>query len=478
MRKKFFLTIIVSLVVLFFLLSFIFLPLFVKEVKASGNQVNITRMGGDTRFETAVEISKKGWPNGAQTIVIARGDMFPDALAGAPLAGKYSAPLLLTSPEVLSSSTASEISRLHATKAFILGSEDAILPIVESNLRSRGVSEITRLGGLDRYDTAALIGKQLRAGETSLCPAFIVTGNNYPDALSIASIAAYNRWPILLVNGDADLITNPTAAALDSSNPSAFLKINKIFIIGGSDVVPADIEDWLRARFSSVLRFQGIDRYETCIKAAQWATWPGASGGKVLFWNNACFAYGENFPDALSLGPFAGKMGSVILLVRDTFIPASIKDTANSFCTHRTEIHQVYIAGQTDVVSDIVADDIYANIYVPIDIFLDPHSTWKRPEQGSWQPPQVTAPPVPGTIVDAYPSSFEEGWLVHNDYKARLTGKDFGYWTYKWTAGGGGNVWGSLYAKGANKMLFVWDNRGSPSDEPISYNKLTVFYNY
>lgn len=53
---------------------------------ASGSE----RVKGDTRYETAIAISKKGWPNGLETsekaVVLARADNPADALAAASLA--------------------------------------------------------------------------------------------------------------------------------------------------------------------------------------------------------------------------------------------------------------------------------------------------------------------------------------------------------------------------------------------------------
>ena len=43
------------------------------------------RFAGDSRYETAVDISSKNWYE-SYSVVLARGDSFPDALAGAVLA--------------------------------------------------------------------------------------------------------------------------------------------------------------------------------------------------------------------------------------------------------------------------------------------------------------------------------------------------------------------------------------------------------
>ncbi len=51
---------------------------------------------------------------GATGVVLARGDLFPDALSGVPLAGVYGGPLLLTPPTILLPSVLVEIKRVLA----------------------------------------------------------------------------------------------------------------------------------------------------------------------------------------------------------------------------------------------------------------------------------------------------------------------------------------------------------------------------
>ncbi|MDO9463842.1 MAG: cell wall-binding repeat-containing protein [bacterium] len=50
----------------------------------AGAENTVRRIYGETRFETAVEISKKGW-NSANTVILARADKFFDALTGTPV---------------------------------------------------------------------------------------------------------------------------------------------------------------------------------------------------------------------------------------------------------------------------------------------------------------------------------------------------------------------------------------------------------
>jgi len=56
------------------------------------------RIAGADRIGTAIEISKAAFPQGSDTVIIATGYNFPDALAGAPLACVLDALSLLGAP--------------------------------------------------------------------------------------------------------------------------------------------------------------------------------------------------------------------------------------------------------------------------------------------------------------------------------------------------------------------------------------------
>lgn len=308
-------------------------------------QKRLIRLEGDTRYETAVAISKEGFPHGAEYVILARGDLFPDALAGAPLCAKLNSPLLLTNSSSLSPATAAEIKRLAAKKAIILGTEDAVSAQVEQdleNLCSITKSNIKRIGGETRYETARDIAKELKPLSQKIC--FVATGENYPDALASSSVAAFKQIPIMLVRGDIGLVPTSTKEAISD------LGIKEAIITGQEDVVPKSIEGYLISQNISTSRFGGDTRYDTCKLIADDALKTKGLSPEVI-----CLAVGENFPDALTLGPFAAKKNSIILLTRTEFIPDSIK----KFITDRKDsIYSVYIAGSSDVVSTSVEEEI------------------------------------------------------------------------------------------------------------------------
>lgn len=261
------------------------------------------RLQGANRYETAVNISKAGWIT-SNTVVLARGDSFPDALAGGPLAYKENAPILLTHQASLTAKTKEEIKRLNATKVIILGQTAAVSSNVEDQLRKMGL-KVERIGGKTRYATAALVAKRLPSDK-----AIVAYGYNFPDVLSVAPYAAKNGIPILLTDNDGlpavtkDALTGKTSAT----------------IVGGTVVVSDKVKNSLPV--ATKTRISGKERWETSSIVSQ----------KLPLGNKRAFiAYGKNFPDALAGSVLAAKMNAPLLLVDQPRIPYAITQVKNNY---------------------------------------------------------------------------------------------------------------------------------------------------
>ena len=82
---------------------------------------SVTRIGGSDRFSTAAAISADAYPDGADVVYLANGYDFPDALSGAPLAGRERGPVLLVRPGSIDPTVAVELARLGASRVVALG---------------------------------------------------------------------------------------------------------------------------------------------------------------------------------------------------------------------------------------------------------------------------------------------------------------------------------------------------------------------
>lgn len=305
--------------------------------------------GGD-RVDTAVRVARQAFnPSEVDTIVLARADNYPDALAGAPLAHELGGPLLLTNSSALNAITRDEIVRLGASTVILLGGPNAISSGVENTVRNLpGVQNVERIAGADRFETAALIADRLPA-HTS---AYVVEGANanaargWPDAVSVASLAAFQGRPILLVT--RDVLPGPTRTALNG--------LSEAIVIGGSNAVSNNVFEQVRQAVGGTAnRIAGSDRFDTSYRVALAARAAGMSESSTWV------ATGLNFPDALAAGAAVAKEGGILLLVHGQDYAASprVKEWMTAF---RDQIESVSIAGGPAAVSTAVEAGIRADV--------------------------------------------------------------------------------------------------------------------
>lgn len=188
---------------------------------------DVTRVGGHNRYATAAAMASY-YPTGRARVYLASGEDFPDALAGAALAGHEHLPLLLTRQDRLDQPTIDQLRRLGAQEVVVLGGPNAISEAVAQQAASYSVSgTYRRLAGDNRYATMAQVAQQFPAGRS---PAYVASGQDFPDALVGAALAGgLHGVPMILTENTK--VRPPTAAALTRQNPQA------MYVLGGSSVV-------------------------------------------------------------------------------------------------------------------------------------------------------------------------------------------------------------------------------------------------
>jgi len=163
----------------------------------------VERIGGQTRYDTAVQVAIKlhetGSPNTHEAF-IACGTNYPDALSASPVAALRGSPILYAPVSgKLDEATKNYLVQYNIQRVYILGGTSAVGQAAESCLDSIGVERTTRLAGNNRYDTSLLITKNFLDTFPSKNIAF-ATGENYPDALAGSVFAAVKGIPVLLSN--------------------------------------------------------------------------------------------------------------------------------------------------------------------------------------------------------------------------------------------------------------------------------------
>jgi putative cell wall-binding protein len=197
----------------------------------------VSRHPGIDRYDTAARISRDHFAPGVETVFIATGESFPDALAGGAAAAHLEGPVLLVQERGVPSVTSSELARLHPRHVVVLGGPGAV---PETVLRSNGtVAGVTaeRVAGSSRYDTAALLSAAVFTGPVDT--AFIATGDDFPDALAGVPAAAHFKTSLLLTPRDA--LPAEVRAELCRLQPT------RIVILGGTTAVAPAVQVALAA---------------------------------------------------------------------------------------------------------------------------------------------------------------------------------------------------------------------------------------
>ncbi|WP_394172462.1 cell wall-binding repeat-containing protein [Guptibacillus hwajinpoensis] len=288
----------------------------------------ITRIEGLDRYETAVEIAKAGFEEGnTPEVVLATGLDFPDALAGAPLAYQKDAPILLTKTKTIPDSVKKALTYFGVEHVTILGGQSVVTKDVETQLKKMNIT-FSRIAGDNRYDTAAEIASELDPSWSDT--AFVTYGGNFPDALSVASIAASQGSPILLTKTKE--LPSETAKALKNYNDS--------YAIGGTKV----ISDTVFKKLPKAKRIAGDDRYETSVQVVKQLD-------VDVF--GATLATGQGFADALTGSVLAANWYEPVVLTRKDSLP----DPAATLFQDNETMYYTILGGKS-AVGDGVEEDI------------------------------------------------------------------------------------------------------------------------
>ncbi|MFY9547759.1 cell wall-binding repeat-containing protein [Miniphocaeibacter sp.] len=288
----------------------------IKEITLVGGRATLTervesqlmdfvqyRLSGKDRYGTSVDVAKEY--SKSNIVLLASGEKYTDELTATVLANKLGAPIMLTRKDAIPAEVKAEINRLGATKVIIIGGNDSISEKVEKELANYTVE---RIGGPDRYDTAILVGNQVRALTASKTEAILVDGTDFPDAIAMTSMGVEENMPILL--------TKPGQLPTSTAKTIEDWKLTEVTIGGGSKSVSGEVEKEVR-KYAEVNRIAGADRYETSVLVAEQV---------YVKPKHAVIASGEVFPDAIVGASYAAKKGYPIVLSRGNNVPDVVMD--------------------------------------------------------------------------------------------------------------------------------------------------------
>ena len=294
---------------------------------------SLIRKYGDNRYDTAIaiadELKSVLGVSTFDTIVVANGDDYPDALAGGYLASLKDAPILL----VNTSNESKVLDYIENNisnngKVYILGGTGVVRQQFQDALKSKSkVAEVKRLSGANRYDTNLEILKEAGVNGKDV---LVSSGDDYADSLS----ASATELPILLVGSS---LTDKQKEFLGKQSSSQY------FIVGGTGAVNGGFENAIKQSAGGdnvvVTRFAGANRFETSSMVAYNFFNPSSVDTVTL-------AYGNDFPDGLAGGPLAATKGAPLLLAGN-----SNYSYAGSFIK-QARLNTIYVFGGPTLISD------------------------------------------------------------------------------------------------------------------------------
>ncbi len=275
------------------------------------------RLYGANRYGTAAALATDGWPDGAETVLLASGQSWPDALAATPLSAKLDAPLLLTETASLPEDTRRALETLAPSHIIVLGGERAVSTsaTVQASAAASGAPvPVRRIAGADRYETSVRIAEEVGIADRRV---MIASGLSYADALSGSARAGIEGTPIILTR-ETNLPQSVRQYLIDYDDD-----ISRAYIIGGPAVVSKDLEGALENgslgfRELDVDRLWGRDRYATNTAVLS-AFWDSDEMDPYV-------ATGKNYPDALAAGTLAAKNGQPIMLLGGRFMSGHTRE--------------------------------------------------------------------------------------------------------------------------------------------------------
>lgn len=188
------------------------------SLKSAGIQV--VRIAGTDRYDTAFQVFEHMKANGklkTQSVFVATGKTFPDALAASAVAAKIGAAVVLAD-------TPEQVNRVAGTQPYAVGAQTFKLM---ANMR---VSMGGWFDGKDRYDTANKLvnWSEWKGGDTMM----VATGRDFPDALAAGALAASTGQLLVLANPSSAVLKVPAGVKNlvfiggEGANPDKYAVVN------------------------------------------------------------------------------------------------------------------------------------------------------------------------------------------------------------------------------------------------------------
>lgn len=193
------------------------------------------------------------------------------------------------------------------------------------------------LAGEDRFETAITISNSWKKSQEAI----LVNSTATSDLLCATVLSSQIDCPILLT--DKNKINESTI------NEIKRLNVNKLYLIGGADVINESIEKELNRDSIKTERISGENRYETSINVAN-------KINKLKKLDTVILVNGEySVADAVSISPVAGNKNIPVIICKDKEAQIQIEWMESN------NIKKSYIIGGEDVIHETIENGLKNN---------------------------------------------------------------------------------------------------------------------
>ncbi|AXU54673.1 TPA: cell wall-binding protein Cwp10 [Clostridioides difficile] len=198
----------------------------VEAIKAVNSKISVQRIGGDTRYQTSINIAKEiDKTNNVSKLYIGAGNGEADSLSIASLAGKEKTPIVLTQKDGVDNEAEQFIKSNKVSNIYFIGGVEKI-----SNKAIEQVGKIAnkdisnnRVAGQTRQETNAKVIDKFYS-QSKLDGVVVANQDKLIDALAVGPLAAKNNSPVILATNTLD---KSQESSLKGKNSS------KLFEVGG-----------------------------------------------------------------------------------------------------------------------------------------------------------------------------------------------------------------------------------------------------
>lgn len=240
--------------------------------------LEVTRVAGATRYETAARVAQAmpDW----EGAFIASGTSPVDAVVAGAVAAGRGWPVVLVEPDGVPDVTRAALTDNGVREVIVVGGEAVVSSAVNTTLSALAADGTTRIGGVNRYHTAALLHEAaVDQGDFDPTTIWLASGeiDHLADALTASSVVASQQASLLLVNGDDLQAEDAVVERLRTVGE----QVGSFVLLGGSAAINASAESQIDAVLNG-------------------AELPG--GGRSLLPENRLVAlYGSHFSQALGV---------------------------------------------------------------------------------------------------------------------------------------------------------------------------------